>query len=191
MYSINDLAVPKSPFLDTMTNRPTREWLMYLLSLGRQPVYGAFASTTNQSVSAANTPTRVAFDTVDVANQIYYTSGDGIHLQQDGVYNVQFSFQITNDDTVTHDAYIWFRLNGSDISNSASFVSVVAKHGGVAGYALVSANFFFTLTAGDYIEMWWATDSTQVTLATLPATTSPVAKPESPSVVVTLQKVDL
>lgn len=191
MYSINDLAVPKSPFLDTQTNRPTREWLMYLLQLGRQPVYGAFASTTNQTLSAASTPARVIFDTVDTANQIYYTSGDGIHLQQDGVYNVQFSVQITNDDTSTHDAYVWFRLNGVDISNSASFFSVVAKHGGVAGYGLLAANFFFTLTAGDYIEMWWAADSTQVTLATLPATTSPLVKPESPSVVVTLQKVNL
>ena len=191
MYSINDLAVPKSPFLDGQTNRPTREWLMYLLQLGRQPVYGAFASTANQTVSAANTPTRVIFDTVDVANQIYYTSGDGIHLQQDGVYNVQFSLQITNDDTVIHDAYFWFRLNGEDISNSASFTSVVNKHGGVVGYGLLAANFFFTLTAGDYIELWWATDSTQVTLATLPATTTPLVKPESPSVVVTLQKVNL
>lgn len=190
MYSINDLAVPKSPFLDTMTNRPTREWLMYLLSLGRQPVYGAFTSTSTQA-GIVNTPQRLAFDTQDVANQMYYTTGDGIHVQQDGIYNVQFSVQLVNTDTAIHDVTLWFRLNGVDVANSASTATMPTKHGSVNGAIIVAANLFITMMAGDYIEMWWATDTTQVSVQTLPAQTSPYAAPLSPGLIITLQKVDL
>lgn len=191
MISINDLAVPKSPFLDGQTNRPTREWLMYLLALGRQPVYGSFMSTANQTLGAANTVTRVTFDTTNVANQIYYTAGDGIHVQQDGIYNVQFSVQLVNADTQIHEASLWFRQNGVDVPQTSSITSVVGTHGGASGYFIIAANFFITMTAGDYIEMWWASDSTQLSMQTLAAQTSPFARPLTPSVVVTLQKVNL
>lgn len=190
MYSINDLAVPKSPFLDGQTNRPTREWLMYLLSLGRQPVYGSFLSTTTQT-TAANTPTRIVFDTLAVANQMYYTAGDGIHLQQDGIYNVQFSAQLVNADTAIHDVNLWIRVNGVDVANTASIASVPNKHGGTNGSIIVAANFFLPLNSGDYLEMWWATDSTQISVQTIPAQTSPYVAPASPGIVISLQKVNL
>lgn len=190
MYSINDIAIPKSPFLESQTNRPTREWLMYLLSLGRQPAYGSFLSTATQT-AAVNTPTRLVFDTQVTANQLYYTTGDGIHVQQDGIYNVQFSAQLVNTDTAIHDVNIWLRQNGIDIPITASIISVPTKHGSVNGAAIVAANFFVTMTSGDYIELWWATDSTQVSVQTLPAQTSPYAAPSSPGLVVTLQKVNL
>lgn len=191
MYSINDLAVPKSPFLDTMTNRPTREWLMYLLGLGREPVYGSFVSTTTQT-AAVNTATRLSLDTTgQITNQTYYTAGDGIHVQQDGTYNVQFSIQLVSTDTAIHDVTIWLRQNGVDVPTTASTISVPTKHGSINGAALVAANFFVTMIAGDYIELWWATDSTQVSVQTLPAQTSPYAAPASPGLVITLQKVNL
>jgi len=191
MISINDLAVPKSPFLDITTNRPSREWLMYLLALGRQPVYGSFIATTNQTVSAINTPFRLSLDTTTVANQIYFTPGDGIHVQQDGVYNVQFSAQVLNTDTAAHDADIWIRQNGVDVPNTASVFSVVGTHGGQPGFFVVAANFYLTMTAGDYIEFWWSTNSTQMSIQALPAITTPFTSPASPGLVVTLQKVNL
>lgn len=191
IVSYNDLVVPKSPFLDTQTNRPTREWLMYLLSLGRQPVYGSFMSTTTQNPTAINTPARLAFDLQNYANQMYYTTGDGIHFQQDGLYNLQFSSQVLNSDTQTHDVDIWFRKNGVDVPNTASVFSVLGTHGGQPGYFVVAANFFVDILAGDYIEMWWSTNSTSVSIQSLPAITTPFASPAAPGLVLTIQKVNL
>lgn len=190
MANINDINIPKSPFLDTQSNRPTREWLMYLLGLGRTFVYGAFSSTTIQSQSVINTPKIITFDNTDYANLTYYTAGDGVRVKQSGLYNVQFSIQLTNTDTQSHDVDVWFRLNGVDIPNTASLTTVQGTHGGQPGYAIIAANFFVQINAGDYLEMWWASNSLQVQLNYLPPITTPFVSPGSPSVVLTLNQIN-
>lgn len=148
--------------------------------------YGAFSSTQTQSVTAPATPTLVTLNSTDCASGMYRAVGDGVHVQSSGVYNVQFSCQITNDDTQTHEVDMWIRKNGVNAAWTASVVSVPGTHGGQPGYNVLAANFFVPLTAGDYIEFWWATNSTQVTLNALPAITSPFISPGAPSMVVTL-----
>ena len=152
--------------------------------------YGAFQSNQIQSVAAANTPTRVSFDTTDFANQTYFVVGDGIHFNGAGIYNIQFSCQLTNSDNQIHDADVWLRQgSGSgaavDVPNTASVQSVVATHGGQQGYVVLAANFYVALNVGDYIEFWWSTNSTQVQMNYLPAITTPFASPGAPSFVVT------
>lgn len=153
--------------------------------------YGAFQSTANQTVSTINTPTRVALDTTDFASGMNLVIGDGIHVTNAGLYNVQFSIQVTNADTQIHDLDIWIRKGASggtasDVAGTASVCSVVGTHGGQPGYQFNAANFFIRFNAGDFIEFWWSTNSTQVTLQALPAITTPFTSPAAPSAVVTL-----
>lgn len=151
--------------------------------------YGAFQCNTTQTVPAAATPTRVAFDVTDYANETYFVVGDGIHFNVDGLYNIQFSCQLTNDHVQNHDVDVWFRKNGStsayDVPNTASVSTVPSLHGGQPGYRIIAANFFMELKAGDFVEMWWAASSTDVKLNHLPAITSPFTSPASPAVVLT------
>jgi hypothetical protein len=63
-------------------------------------------------------------------------------------------------------------------------VAIQQKHGSVDGVNIVSWNYVLKLSAGDYLQLVWNVDSTQVSLQTLPAGTSPT-HPESPSVIVT------
>lgn len=156
-----------------------------------KPPYGAFQSNATQTVATINTPTRVTFNTTDYANLTSFTPGDGIHVQAAGLYNVQFSVQVTNADTQSHDIDIWLRKGSGggtaiDIPNTASVVSVQGTHGGQPGYIVFSANFFVSLAINDFIEFWWSTNSTQVTLNYLPAITTPFASPGAPSIVATL-----
>lgn len=148
--------------------------------------YGSFSSTQTQSVATINTPTLVTLNVTDGANGTYLQAGNGIHVKSAGVYDVQFSCQITNADVQIHEAAIWLRKNGADLAWTNSVVSVQSTHGGLPGYDVVAANFFVELAAGDYIEFWWASNSTQVTLNALPAITTPFTAPGSPSVVITL-----
>lgn len=153
--------------------------------------FGSFSSTATQSVSVINTPTRVAFNTTDFANYTNFVSGDGIHVSKSGLYNVQFSIQVTNADNTSHDMAIWLRhgvYGGSivDIPWSNSVTSVVGTHGGQPGYGVMAANFFVRLQATDYIEFWWSTNSLQVQLQALPAITTPFVSPGAPSIVTTL-----
>lgn len=154
-------------------------------------VYGAFQSNTTQTVAAAATPTRVTLDTTDYARGVSYVVGDGIHVEQAGIYNIQFSCQLTNDDTQIHEMDIWLR-KGTDVSpavdipNTASVTSVAGTHGGLPGYHIIAANFFVELRANEYVEFWWAASSTQVKMNYLPAITSPFTSPGAPSIVVTV-----
>lgn len=153
--------------------------------------HGAFSSLTTQSVSVINTPTRVAFDHTDFANDMYFVAGDGIHTKVAGIFNVQFSAQLTNADTQAHDVDIWLRQGSgsgvaADVANTASVVTVPSTHGGQPGYNVLAANFYVKLQAGDYIEFWWASNSLQVQMNYLPAITVPFASPGAPSIVATL-----
>jgi hypothetical protein len=105
-----------------------------------------------------------------------------------GAYNLQFSLQFANTDTQIHDVDIWFRLNGTDIANSNSKFSVPNSHGGVDGHLIGALNFFTQLAEGDYIELMWATNSSNITIEAIPAQTSPT-RPATPSVIFTAARV--
>lgn len=148
--------------------------------------HGAFHDTTNQTVSAANTPTLVKLNTTNYANGMYAVVGDGVHVEQDGIYNYQFSLQFENSDVGIQEATIWLRKNGVAVAGTSSIISVPNKHGGINGYALAAANFYVSLTAGDYVELWWATTNTSIIMEAYTASTSPYTRPSIPSAVVTL-----
>lgn len=147
--------------------------------------YAAVQRTTNQTF-AANTATLVTFNQTDYLNGITNNTSDGLHVEQAGIYNYQFSVQWANPDTAIHTTYIWLRLNGVDVAGTASKFDVPSKHGSSDGYLVAAANFFVQMNAGDYVEMWSAADSTQPYMEAYAAQTSPFAMPSIPSVVATL-----
>lgn len=191
MAQINDINIPKGPLVEEYTKRPTREWLMYFLGLGRTFAYGSFQNTANQTFSAANTPELIVFNQTDYANNVYLKSGDGIHVQQDGTYNIQFSFQLANTSATIYEFYIWLRKNGVDVDGTASKVSVTGKHGSSDGYVLVAANFYLQMNAGDYVELWGAVSDVAVYIEAYAAQTSPFSHPAIPASVVTINQVNL
>jgi len=102
---------------------------------------------------------------------------------------LQFSAQFENSDTQEHDASIWLRQDASgagiDIAGSTGFVGIPSKHGGINGHIIAGWNYFVTLDANDFVEIWWSTPNTAVTIQAYPAGTSPT-RPTTASVVVTL-----
>ena len=150
--------------------------------------YGAFQDTTDQTATA-NTATVMTFNTTDFANGVSVVSNSKLTVAQAGIYNLQFSVQLQNTDTQLHDVSIWLRQDASgagvDIAGSTGFVSVPNSHGGIDGHAIVGWNYFVTLDANDFVEIWWSTPSTNVTIQAYAAGTSPT-RPTTASVVATL-----
>ena len=150
--------------------------------------YGAFQDTTDQTATA-NTATVMTFNTTDFSNGVTVVTSGGkasrLTVAQAGIYNLQFSVQFENTDTQEHDATIWLRKNGTDITGSAGFVGVASSHGGISGHAIVGWNYFITLNANDYIEIYWSTPNVAVTIQAYAAGTSPT-RPTTASVVATL-----
>jgi hypothetical protein len=147
--------------------------------------YGSFSNRANQTAAAANTDYVVTLSTTDLANGTSLDTNQ-ITVAQSGVYNMQFSIQLENADTQEHDVDVWFRKNGDDLTYTASRYTVAPKHGGVNGHNIAVANFFAELVAGDYVELVWATGSTQVQIEAYADQTAPYARPGVPSSVLTL-----
>ena len=150
--------------------------------------YGAFQDTTDQTATA-NTATVMTFNTTDFSNGVSVVSGSKLTVAQAGIYNLQFSAQFDNTDTQEHDVSIWLRQDasgaGTDISGSAGLVGVPSSHGGISGHTIVGWNYFVTLNTNDFVEIWWATPNTAVTIQAYAAGTSPT-RPSTASGVATM-----
>ena len=146
--------------------------------------YGAFQSSVDQT-AVVNTATAMTFNVTDYSNGVSVVSNSKITVTAAGIYNLQFSGQFENVDTQLHDASVWIRVNGTDVVGSNSLVSVPNKHAGVNGHTIAAWNYFISMQATDYVELWWSTDDTQVTLQAYAAGTSPT-RPTTASVIATL-----
>ena len=126
--------------------------------------YGAFQSTVDQTAAAANTAYAMTLNTTDYANGVSVASSSRITVVDSGIWNLQWSGQFENPDSQDHDARVWLKINGTVVVGSTGFFAVPSKHGSVNGHALIGWNYFLSLNANDYVELWWETDSTQVSI---------------------------
>lgn len=147
--------------------------------------YAAIQRTTDATFTA-NTATQITFDQNDYLNACTNDGTDGIHVDVSGIYNYQFSVQLRNADTQIHSAWIWLRVNNVDLEGTGSKFDVTARHGGIDGFVIAACNFYVSLQAQDYVEMYAAVSNTNITFDAAAASTSPFAMPAIPSVVATL-----
>ena len=150
--------------------------------------YGSWSDSTDQTgnISAG---TAMTFNTQDIADGVTLVGGSQITVPNTGIYDLQFSAQLKNVDNTQHEAVIWFKVNGSDLANSGTTITIPArKTSNIYGYAVAAWNIFLNLNSADYVEIFWLPSSTQVTLEHLPASVTP-AYPAIPSVIVSVQQV--
>jgi hypothetical protein len=146
--------------------------------------YGAFSSDQDQTTTT-NTATLMTFNTTDFSNDVVLDTDSKIKAVNPGIYNLQFSAQFQNTDTAFQDVYIWLKQNGEDITGSTGFISVPNRHAGTNGHSIIGWNYFLTMNAQDYVQIYWSVPNTAVTIQHLAASGTPT-KPSTQSVVATL-----
>ena len=134
--------------------------------------YGAFQSLVDQTVATANTAYAMTMDTTDYSNGITLSNSSRLNVKNAGIYNFQWSGQFENTDSQDHDVRAWIKVNGTNLTGSTGFFAVPSKHGSFNGHGLVGWNYFLSLNANDYIELWWETDGTTVSLQAYAAGTN-------------------
>lgn len=142
--------------------------------------YGSFYDTTTQTAAAINTAYAMTFNSTDLSNGVTIGSPTSrVYVDRPNVYNIQFSAQLDNTSGGDHLIYIWLRVNGTNVANSASQVRLKGNDA-----ELVAAwNFLYSLNAGDYFEIMWSVSDTAVQIIAL-AAAAPV--PAIPSVILTV-----
>lgn len=114
-----------------------------------------------QYLAGDNTPTLVKWDTLDTSSGFTLNTVSGYSIPTyDGVYKIDYSLQLANNDTVNeHDVVVWLRIDGHDLAGSASKFSL-AKAKGSSSYSYVVAysSVCFKIYAGQTIELMWGAD---------------------------------
>ena len=145
--------------------------------------YGQFKKTTSVSPAAANTAYAITFDTTENSKSVSIGSpASRIVVTQDGVYNFSSHFTILSNNSSAKTTWFWFRKNGTDVPASAILVTDNIN----GGHAASGIDHFFSLVAGDYIELMWAADSTNLELHASPAT---AFAPSGPSCLLSVMQV--
>lgn len=150
--------------------------------------YGAFQDTTDQLIATANTAYAMTFNTTDYTNGVYLSNSSRINVRNAGTYNFQWSGQFQNTDTQEHDVTVWIRKNGTDVTGSSGLVGVPSSHGGIDGHIIIGWNYFLELAENDYVQLYWSSPSTNISLQHYAAGTSPT-RPSTASLIATMNYV--
>ena len=129
---------------------------------------GLFFSTTDQLIVAANTaqPIKLPIEYLKNAVRVNSATDSRVYVDIGGVYNFQFSGQLLSGSASAKQVYIWISRNGTDIGYSTHQYTV----SGSGNHLNISWNFDIDLDAGEYIEMKWAADDTNMKLEAAVAT---------------------
>ena len=131
--------------------------------------------STNQTAASINTAYSLTF-TQDLAEGITNgTPASRLIVDEAGQYSVTYSMQMASTSAATVTMWFWTRINGTDISKSA-MENTLHQNGSTL---VVTKSAILQLSAGDYIEIMWATDSTSGYLEAVAATSFAPATPSA------------
>ena len=146
--------------------------------------YGSFYDTTNQLNPTASTARAINISSTIVSSGVSIQGGNRITVDHDGIYNIQFSLQLTKSDAGNDDADIWLRYNGVDVPFSNGIVTLI----GNGGKGIAAWNFVQTMTASSYCQIYWSSGDTNLTIYAVGTQSSPT-RPATPSIIVTVDKI--
>ena len=153
------------------------------------PFIGAFQSAIQQSLGSTSEIKAWELEVTDFSQGVTIEnnlSGDPtrITFENPGLYDIQFSTQLHNTGGGGSGAAcdIWLGKGGNPVLSSNTRVSVNAN----SPYVVAAWNFFVEAEAGEYYEILWKTNHTNIVLETLPINGS---VPATPSIILTVSQV--
>lgn len=147
------------------------EFVQIVLEDGHASLY----RTTDVTAAAINTAYAITYDapTGNEGITLDGTDPSKIVFAEAGEYLILFSAQISSTSSSTVKFYFWPRLNGTDATNNTI---IYALHQNDATQ-VVSRGAKFDVSAGDYLQVMWAVDSTSGYLDASAATAFSPAAP--------------
>lgn len=146
--------------------------------------YGSFYDTTTQTNAGATAANPMTFNSTDLSNGVTVEALGKVRIANAGVYNIQFSAQFDKTDGGDDDAEVWLSVNGNNVANTATILTVHANN----GRAVAAWNFFYNFSANDYFQLFWHSTDTDMRLLARAAQVTPT-RPAIPSVILTVNSI--
>jgi hypothetical protein len=146
--------------------------------------YALLNKDTSVTAALADTAYKIQFDPIMVGGGV---SLDGTYptrivFAEGGTYLLGFSAQITSSHASSVEFRFWPVINGTNVAGS----TIVASLKNNGDTTVVSRTAIFQITAGDYLEVDWATTSTSSFLEAHAAT---AYAPASPSATLSITRI--
>lgn len=152
-------------------------------------IYGSFLSTLSTTVAGINTPTLVSLNT-QASGVGTVLVGGGIRVMYPGTYEFLLSIQLDKALGSIDICDFWVRVNGFDVPDSASQVTVQGNQ----GECLASVSLYLPLLANDVIEILFASTDATMTATTFPAWSvaggDPYDRPRIPGVIASIRLIN-
>lgn len=149
----------------------------------------AYSNVTQNLVGPPLSQTQVSFENTVFASGITI-AGVGltdIVFNNAGIYNVQFSIQVTNNSNNEHEFYLWASKNSVYQPDTLRIVTIPRDRGGVSGHYISAWNLFFQLNAGDNVGLWWTANNPNISIQKIVGPGGGI--PSAPSVILTVSQV--
>ncbi len=144
--------------------------------------YGEFCYTgTTITATATNSIYAFPLNTTNVANGIVIQNSQQIKFNQvgGGFFKIIMSLQAGMSTNSVGSMDFWLRKNGNDIPNSATQVDLLKDQ-----KAVVAMDWLVNPAAGDYYEIVYAVDDTNLNFPYTAPQTSPFIRPSIPPIIV-------
>ena len=142
--------------------------------------HASYYDSTTQTNPVANQVNLFSFDTVISQFLISRsTPPTKIYVQDTGLYNFQFSAQLDKTGGSSSAVYIWPRINGVNVPDSATKIVIDGPNAEI----VPAWNFVLLMGAGDYFELAWESSDTNVVILAEPASGN---VPGIPSIILTV-----
>lgn len=123
---------------------------------------GLFFDLGTYSPALANTGYPLEFNLTYLSNAVRVVDGTKITVDVGGVYNFQYSSAVTSTNSSLKTVWVWIVRNGTPVGYSTNAYTI----SGSGTDTIISWQFNIDLDAGEYIEMYWGADNTNVSIAT-------------------------
>lgn len=171
------------PLAAVLTKGVTDGVIFVRPTIEQQKYYGEFSKTSDQSPALINTAYALTFDNADISEGVSIGSpASRVVMSQSGLYQFNATVQIGSTNSSTKTVWLWFRKNGTNIANTARLVTIDIN----GGYTAVAMSEFFSLAAGDYIEIMFAANDTAILVDNVAAT---AFAPAAPAVVLAVSQI--
>ena len=144
--------------------------------------HGSYFSDVDQTLAAINTPYPVTVNQVESQIGVIVQDESKIVVPYDGVYNFEFSAQVVKSTGSAGEVFFWPRINGVDLPSSNTRVDVKGSNAA----DIAAWNFMLTMNAGDFFQLMWAANDTNIILEN---NDTPSVGPAVPSVILTVDMV--
>jgi hypothetical protein len=142
--------------------------------------HASYFDTTTQANPVANAVNLFTYNSV--VTQQAVTRGvptSRIYVAQTGIYNFQFSAQLDKTGGAASAVYIWPRVNGVNLPDSATKIVIDGPNNEI----VAAWNFVLVMQANDYFELAWEAADTNVVIPYVAATNN---RPAIPSIILTV-----